>query len=101
MLQKEIIAKERKVFDLERRVNQATGEVIKLREERDRLVNISNDLRAELNKAKRQISELKRMKSPSDDNNLSMFDRRNQFIIAEESNESSSRRDMNSIKKYV
>ena len=59
LLQKEIIAKERKVFDLERRLRQSADEVRKLKDERDRLVQISNELRAELNRARRTISEYK------------------------------------------
>ena len=61
LLQQEIISKERKVFDLERRVAASAGEVIRLKEERDRLVFISSDLRAQLNKAKRQIYECERI----------------------------------------
>ena len=59
LLQREIIAKERKVFDIERRLRQSADEVRKLKDERDRLVQISNDLRAELNRARRTISEYK------------------------------------------
>lgn len=59
LLQKEIIAKERRAFDLERRLQQSANEVQRLKDERDRLVQISNELRAELNRTKRTVSEYK------------------------------------------
>ena len=56
MLQKEIIAKERKIFDLERRLSYSAEEVRKLKDERDRLVEISNDLRAQVKKYKAECN---------------------------------------------
>lgn len=60
MLQREIINKERKAFELEKNLSQKSAEVNRIKDERDRLVNISNDLRAELNKTKRTIYDFKR-----------------------------------------
>lgn len=59
LLQKEIIAKERRIFDLERKLRQSTDEVRKLKDERDRLVQISAELRAELNRTRRTVAEYK------------------------------------------
>ena len=60
ILQREIISKERRMFEIERTLRVRDEEVRRLKEERDRLVSISNELRAELNRSKRVISELKR-----------------------------------------
>ena len=38
LLQKEIVAKERRMFDLERKLNLSKDEVWRLKQERDRLV---------------------------------------------------------------
>ena len=43
-----MIAKERKIFELERKLRSKEDEIEKLKSERDRLANISNELRAEL-----------------------------------------------------
>ena len=59
LLQREIIAKERRIYDLERKLQQNMLEVGRLKEERDRIIQISSDLRAELNKAKGMISDYK------------------------------------------
>jgi len=61
ILQREIINKERRAFDLERQLQNAFAEIQKLRAERDRLVGISSELRAELNKARRSVYEYKRL----------------------------------------
>lgn len=58
-MQQEIIAKQRRLFDMDGKLVAAQREILKLKDERDRLVHISNELRAELNKAKRTISEYK------------------------------------------
>jgi len=57
-VQQEIIQKERRIFELERKVKAKDDEIEKLKAERDRLVSISNDLRAELNNALRQLQTL-------------------------------------------
>ncbi len=46
-----MIGKERRIFELERKLKQKDDEIERLKEERDRLITISNDLRAELNNA--------------------------------------------------
>jgi hypothetical protein len=46
LLQREIIAKERKTFDLERKLVAASEELNKLKQERDRLIQISSELKA-------------------------------------------------------
>ena len=56
ILQKEIIAKERKIFELEKKLNMSKDEINKLKLERDRLVEISNELRAELMKTKSKLA---------------------------------------------
>jgi predicted RNase H-like nuclease (RuvC/YqgF family) len=53
LLQREIIAKERKSFDLERQLRSREDDLRKLRAERERLIDISSELKAELNKVKR------------------------------------------------
>ena len=58
-LQQEIIAKQRRIYDLEGTLVRSLQEVHRLKVERDRLVEISNDLRAQLNKTKRMVSEYK------------------------------------------
>jgi len=47
-LQEELIRKERKIYELERKLRHKEDEIGKLKQERDRLVQISNDLRGEL-----------------------------------------------------
>ena len=47
-MQQEIISKERKIFELERKPKHKEDEVQRLKEERN-LVEISNNLRAKLN----------------------------------------------------
>lgn len=56
-MQQELIAKERRIGDLERKLRQREEEIGRVKAERDRLVVISNDLRAELNQAQRRILE--------------------------------------------
>lgn len=51
-MQQEIIAKQRRIHDLEGALIKSQQDLTKLRVERDKLVEISNDLRAQLNKAK-------------------------------------------------
>lgn len=60
-MQKEIIAKQRRILDLEQALVRSQQEVNRLKEERDRLIEISNDLRAQLNKSKQTVSEYKGM----------------------------------------
>jgi len=60
-MQKEIIAKQRRILDLEQALVRSQQEVNRLKEERDRLIEISNDLRAQLNKTKQTVSEYKGM----------------------------------------
>jgi hypothetical protein len=50
-MQSEIISKERRIGDLEKKLRQRDEEIERLKGERDRLVLISNDLRAELNQS--------------------------------------------------
>lgn len=59
LMQQEIIAKQRRIYDLEGTLVRSQQEVHRLKAERDRLVEISNDLRAQLNKTKRTVSEYK------------------------------------------
>ena len=61
LIQQEIIQKERKIFDLERRLRHKDEEIDKLKAERDRLLQISNDLRAELNNTQRMLQEREQM----------------------------------------
>lgn len=56
-MQREIIVKERKIGDLERRLRARDEEVERLKVERDRLITISNELRGELNVAERRLLE--------------------------------------------
>lgn len=56
-MQAEIIHKERKINDLERKLRQREDECERLKQERDRLVSISNELRGELNIAQRRLLE--------------------------------------------
>lgn len=56
-MQREIIMKERKIGDLERRLRARDEEVERLKVERDRLIAISNELRGELNIAERRLQE--------------------------------------------
>jgi len=56
-MQREIIAKERKIAELERRLRARDDEVERLKVERDRLIAISNELRGELNVAERRLIE--------------------------------------------
>ena len=58
-MQKEIIAKQRRILDLEQALVRSQQEVNRLKEERDRLIEISNGLRAQLNKTKQTVSEYK------------------------------------------
>jgi len=51
-----MIFKERRIFELERKLKAKEEEVEKLKEERDRLISISNELRAELNTAQKQLT---------------------------------------------
>ena len=60
-MQKEFIAKQRRILDLEQALVRSQQEVNRLKEERDRLIEISNDLRAQLNKTKQTVSEYKGM----------------------------------------
>lgn len=64
ILQKDIISKERRIFDLERQLLYMNSELNKLKTERDRLVQISAELKAELNKVKRSASEYQRLQTP-------------------------------------
>lgn len=57
LMQAEVIAKERRIGDLEKKLRQREEEIERLKGERDRLVLISNDLRAELNQSQRRILE--------------------------------------------
>jgi hypothetical protein len=54
-MSKEMINKERRISDLEKRFRVKSEECERLKVERDRLVNISNDLKAELNGAQRRL----------------------------------------------
>lgn len=56
-MQREIIAKERKIAELERRLRARDDEVERLKVERDRLIAISNELRGELNVVERRLIE--------------------------------------------
>jgi predicted RNase H-like nuclease (RuvC/YqgF family) len=53
----EIIHKERRINDLERKLRQREDECERLKQERDRLVAISNELRGELNIVQRRLLE--------------------------------------------
>jgi hypothetical protein len=53
----EIIHKERRINDLERKLRLREDECERLKQERDRLVAISNELRGELNIAQRRLLE--------------------------------------------
>ena len=55
-MQKEIISKERRIFELEKKFSLSKDEVGRLKLERDRLVEISNNLRAELIKTKSKLN---------------------------------------------
>ena len=57
MMQSEIIMKERKIGELEKKLRSREDDVDRLKSERDRLIMISNELRAELNLAQRRIVE--------------------------------------------
>jgi 3-methyladenine DNA glycosylase Tag len=50
-----VIQKERRIFDLEKKLRSKDDEIDRLKAERDRLVVISNELRAELNNAQRLL----------------------------------------------
>jgi chromosome segregation ATPase len=58
VMQQEIIKKERRISELERKLRSREEDLERLKQERDRLVQISNDLRGELNIAQRRILEL-------------------------------------------
>jgi len=107
MLQREIINKERRAFDLERGLVQKQAENQRMKEERDKVLEISSNLRAELNRAKRSVLEYKRIaettqqdfKSPSTKavnyEGVHMFSsghmmERSDAVIREEANESMS-----------
>jgi hypothetical protein len=53
----EIIHKERRINDLERKLRLREDECERVKQERDRLVAISNELRGELNIAQRRLLE--------------------------------------------
>jgi len=57
-MQQEIMKKERRIAELERKLKSRDDELERLKQERDRLVQISNDLRGELNIAQRRVLEL-------------------------------------------
>lgn len=52
-MKSEIVSKQRRISELERRLRVREQECDRLKSERDRLVAISNDLRAELNMLKK------------------------------------------------
>lgn len=52
-MKQEIVSKQRRISELERRLRVREQESDRLKSERDRLVAISNDLRAELNMVKK------------------------------------------------
>ncbi len=56
-MQAEIIHKERRINELERKLRQREDECERVKQERDRLVAISNELRGELNIAQRRLLE--------------------------------------------
>jgi len=56
-MQQEIILKERRIGDLEAKLRSRDESIQRLKTERDRLVTISNDLRAELNTTQRRLIE--------------------------------------------
>lgn len=56
-MQAEIIHKERRINELERKLRQREDECERIKQERDRLVAISNELRGELNIAQRRLLE--------------------------------------------
>ena len=50
-----------KVSELQTKLNYAYKDLQKLKDERDQLLNISNQLRADLNRAKRDLNEMRRV----------------------------------------
>lgn len=56
-LQKQIIQKEKVIFELERKLTASRDQILKLKEERERLVQISSQIKAELNKKQALIQE--------------------------------------------
>ena len=56
-MQQEIIFKERKIGDLERKLRQRDEEIHGLKAERDRLVQISGELSGKLSMAERRLYE--------------------------------------------
>ena len=56
-MQREIMTKERKIGDLEKKLRGRDEDIERLKAERDRLIAISNDLRAQLNQAHKRITE--------------------------------------------
>jgi chromosome segregation ATPase len=56
-MQAEIIHKERRINELERKLRQREDDCERVKQERDRLVAISNELRGELNIAQRRLLE--------------------------------------------
>ncbi len=51
-------SKDRQIRDLESRISSKDNEIARLKEERDRLIQISNDLRADLNRSQRLVNDL-------------------------------------------
>lgn len=56
-MHQELLQKERKISELEKKLRLRDEELTRLKDERDRLVQISNELRAELNNSQRRLFE--------------------------------------------
>ena len=50
--------KDAKIWELNQKLSRKEEQIIRLKEERDRLIQISNDLRADLNRSQRLVNDL-------------------------------------------
>eukprot|EP00347_Sterkiella_histriomuscorum_P021617 403333356 len=66
LIQQEIIQKERRIFELERKLKHKDDELDKLKAERERLLQISSELRAELNTAQKLLQERENQSQSAD-----------------------------------
>jgi uncharacterized protein YoxC len=57
-MQQQIIAKSSKVEELTREIEGLKDQLLKVKAERERLIQISNDLRADLNRSQRLVNDL-------------------------------------------
>ena len=58
VLQQAIIQKTQKVNELTNELDKLQDQMLRLKAERDRLIQISNDLRADLNRSQRLVNDL-------------------------------------------